>query len=320
MQTYSYISWIKSRQLHCRDVCKISLWSVECILNHSTANFGRISNSIEMSVSGTGAWIGQMTSFKMAALADDISRNLVTRVLWEAGRIPWKSKICPLRRDRIVSVSRCRNHNWLSCPVVFFSPIESFALALFLAALTLTTRPLRWLFRKKYSPLGILGIWKRQQHDDVIARGVEVGHLGWGLLNQFPPLRYFPNFSSLSKHTLTVKYRIYIWQVSPQLSCGDTCQIWMWFDESNMYFCVTENFAYGKINERSFSNPHPSNASLWGFCWCQPVKKLLNKKSSCDWFDQQLGHQLSILVPKLNFYSLIEKKKYTRTLLFIFMI
>ena len=24
-----------------------------------------------------------------------------------------------------------------------------------------------------------------------------------------------------------------------------------------MYFCVTENFAYGKINERSFSNPHP---------------------------------------------------------------
>ena len=35
--------------------------------------------------------------------------------------------------------------------------------------------------------------------------------LGWGLLSQFPPFRYFPNFSSLSKHTLTVKYRIYIW-------------------------------------------------------------------------------------------------------------
>ena len=81
--------------------------------------------------------------------------------------------------------------------------------------------------------------------------------LGWGLLSQFPPFRYFPNFSSLSKHTLTVEYRIYIWQVSPQLSCGDTCQIWMWFEESNMYFCETENFAYGEINERSFSNPHP---------------------------------------------------------------
>ena len=72
---------------------------------------------------------------------------------------------------------------------------------------------------------------------------------GWGLLNQFPPFRYFPNFSSLSKHTLTVKYHVYIWQVSPQLSCADTCQILMWFKESNMYFCKIENFAYGEINE-----------------------------------------------------------------------
>ena len=40
-------------------------------------------------------------------------------------------------------------------------------------------------------------------------------------------------------------------------ACGDTCQIWMWFEESNMYFCEIENFAYGEINERSFSNPHP---------------------------------------------------------------
>ena len=80
---------------------------------------------------------------------------------------------------------------------------------------------------------------------------------GWGLLSQFPPFRYFPKFSALSKHTLTVRYRVYIWQVSPKLSCGDTCQIWMWFEESNMYFCEIKNFAYGEINERSFSNPHP---------------------------------------------------------------
>ena len=50
--------------------------------------------------------------------------------------------------------------------------------------------------------------------------------------------------------------------MSPQLSCGDTCQIWMWFEESNMYFCETEIFAYGEINERSFSNPHPWSVSL----------------------------------------------------------
>ena len=40
-----------SLQLHCRDVCQVSLWSVEyIILNQSTWNFGLISNSIEMSL------------------------------------------------------------------------------------------------------------------------------------------------------------------------------------------------------------------------------------------------------------------------------
>ena len=48
---------------------------------------------------------------------------------------------------------------------------------------------------------------------------------GWGLLSQFPSFRYFPNFSVSSKHTLAIECRVYIWQVSPQLSCGGTCQI-----------------------------------------------------------------------------------------------
>ena len=59
---------------------------------------------------------------------------------------------------------------------------------------------------------------------------------------------------------LAIEYYVYIWQVSPQLSCGDTCQIWMWFEESKLHFCHMENFAYGEINEQSFSNPHPSTA------------------------------------------------------------
>ena len=87
--------------------------------------------------------------------------------------------------------------------------------------------------------------------------GAYTSHQGWRLLSQFPRFRYFPIFSALSNHTLAIEYHVYIWQVSPQLSCGDTCQIWMWFEESNMYFCHVENFAYGEINERSFSNPHP---------------------------------------------------------------
>ena len=67
----------------------------------------------------------------------------------------------------------------------------------------------------------------------------------------------FSTFPLLSKQKLAIEYRVHIWQVSPQLSCGDTCQIWMWFRESNRYFCKIENFAYGEISERSFSNPTP---------------------------------------------------------------
>ena len=86
-------------------------------------------------------------------------------------------------------------------------------------------------------------------------------HQGWGLLSQFSPFRYFPNFSALLKHILPTWYHVYIWQVSPQLSCGDTCQIWMGFNKSNSNFCKIEKFAYVEINERSFSNPTPSSAS-----------------------------------------------------------
>ena len=87
--------------------------------------------------------------------------------------------------------------------------------------------------------------------------------LGRGLLSQFSPFCYFPNFSASPKYMLAIVYRVPIWQVLPQLSCGDTCQIWMWCKWSNRYFDRIENFAYGEINERSFSNPHPWDAVLY---------------------------------------------------------
>ena len=31
----------------------------------------------------------------------------------------------------------------------------------------------------------------------------------------------------------------------------------MWFKESNVYVYKIESFAFGEINEMSFSNPHP---------------------------------------------------------------
>ena len=90
--------------------------------------------------------------------------------------------------------------------------------------------------------------------------------LGWGLLSQFPPFCYFPKFSALSKHMLAIEHHIYIWQVSPQPSCGNSCQIWMWCKEFNRYFSKIENFAYGKIDEWSFSNPQPWS-HVYGGLW-----------------------------------------------------
>ena len=137
---------------------------------------------------------------------------------------------------------------------------------------------------------------------------------GWGLLSQFPPFRYFPIFSALSNHTLTIEYHVYIWQVSPQLSCGDTCQIWMWFEESNMCFCQVENFAYGEINERSFSNPHPrigTSLSNWGgLPGSAPLSGHLYYLLFCqeEWFDY---HQLP---PHMNCLLNTSKYSIVRTL------
>ena len=54
---------------------------------------------------------------------------------------------------------------------------------------------------------------------------------------------------------LAIEYHVHMWQVLPQLSCSDTCQIWMRFKECNKYFCEIKNFAYKEIDEWSFRNP-----------------------------------------------------------------
>ena len=106
------------------------------------------------------------------------------------------------------------------------------------------------------------GCWqghRRWKSDLIMQHTVQ----GWGLLSQFPPFRYFLNFPALLKYILAIEYHVYIWQVSTQRSCGDICQIWMWFKDTDSYFCKIENFAYGEINERSFSNPHPRALITW---------------------------------------------------------
>ena len=70
--------------------------------------------------------------------------------------------------------------------------------------------------------------------------------LGWGLLRRFPPFRYFPNFSTSPKYMLAIEYHVHIWQVSPQLSCGDTCQIWMIFKGDLVKTSPSQNAPWSK--------------------------------------------------------------------------
>ena len=87
--------------------------------------------------------------------------------------------------------------------------------------------------------------------------------LGWGLLSQFSPFRYFPHFPLLSKQMLAIEYHVYIWQVSPQLSCSDTCQIWMWFKESNRYFCKIKILLTEKLANGALITPTPGPRQIW---------------------------------------------------------
>ena len=84
---------------------------------------------------------------------------------------------------------------------------------------------------------------------------------GWGLLSQFPPFRYFPKFPALSKHTLTIKYYVHIWQVSPQLSCGTPAKY-----ERDLkyvtYYCVKSKFSVTqKLTNGALVTPTPGRTT-----------------------------------------------------------
>ena len=50
--------------------------------------------------------------------------------------------------------------------------------------------------------------------------------------------------ANASKHTIPPSHHIHIWHVSPQLSCGDTSQIWMWFNGFSTYARYRITFQY----------------------------------------------------------------------------
>ena len=88
--------------------------------------------------------------------------------------------------------------------------------------------------------------------------------LGWGLLKLRSSISPYAKFSISQKYLLHSLNLFHIWQVSPQLSCGDTCQIWTWYSIAHMYFDDVENWENNGTEEMGLVTPTPGG-------WCRGV-------------------------------------------------
>ena len=81
--------------------------------------------------------------------------------------------------------------------------------------------------------------------------------MGCELLNQFPR-SVISTFSELSKHWSSIECRVRICQVSSQLSCGHTLQIWTWFEgHQNQNVCPA-----AKLTNAALATP-PLLSTWW---------------------------------------------------------
>ena len=74
--------------------------------------------------------------------------------------------------------------------------------------------------------------------------------------------RFISPISIIYGNTIT----IHIWQVSSQLSCGNTCPIWMWFKLSNRHFFKSELSPIREINDHTCYNPNSKVVNFHCFC------------------------------------------------------
>ena len=74
-------------QLHCRDVCKIALWSAEYVINNSITKFHWISNSIEISLVGRAPGVRHITASCCWANTQYNCRDVFIISLWSVEHI-----------------------------------------------------------------------------------------------------------------------------------------------------------------------------------------------------------------------------------------
>ena len=69
---------------------------------------------------------------------------------------------------------------------------------------------------------------------------LKIAVLGWGLLRLRSLISPLREILILQKYSLDTYNHVHICQVSPQLSCGDTCQRWTWYHSGNHCFHHSE--------------------------------------------------------------------------------
>ena len=100
----------------------------------------------------------------------------------------------------------------------------------------------------------------------------ELGNIvqGWGSQSQFSLFPYFLKFSVRPKHTLAIERHVHIWQVSPLMSCGDTCQKWIRVKKIWQVLLWDENFL---LTEKLTSGA------------LVPPPRIITKRNICAYFD-----------------------------------
>ena len=67
---------------------------------------------------------------------------------------------------------------------------------------------------------------------------------------------------------------IHIWQVSPLLSCADTCQIWLYIQQLSTILIILWNWKKKKKKKKNLTNTNNQNRENWldhkypGLRWC----------------------------------------------------
>ena len=90
----------------------------------------------------------------------------------------------------------------------------------------------------------------------------------------------------LLKYCLPIKYHIHIWQESLQLSCSDSCQIWMWFKWSDSCFVKSWLSPTEKISKSPITLWWPPPKSFLTFS--QWSHQLIFKSNPC-WSENVFG-------------------------------